>query len=53
MSADKHFVLDMENALELTKPCALGWQQIKRKTQQIRDCFDLLTRNAIYVNEDS
>lgn len=35
MSADKHFVLDVENALEVTKLCAFSWQQIKRKSQQL------------------
>lgn len=33
MSADKRFVLDMEYALELTKPCVFSWKQFKRKTQ--------------------
>lgn len=37
MSADKHFELDMANALELTKPRAFSWLQMKRETQRIRD----------------
>lgn len=40
----------MANALKLTKPHAFSWQQIERKTQQMRDYFGLLTRNAIYVS---
>lgn len=40
----------MANALKLTKPHAFSWQQIERKTQQMRDYFVLLTRNAIYVS---
>jgi len=31
MSADKIFVLDMENALELTKPCELFGSRLKEK----------------------